>query len=241
MPWSTHAKGDVPEGHYTVPIGKCDIVREGAQVTIVTYGTMVHVCEAAAKKLNIDAEIIDVRTMSPLDIDPICSSVKKTGRCVVAHEATRFCGFGAELSASIQEECFWYLEAPIQRVAGWDTPYPHAFEWEYFPGQARVALALRAAMGQESERGIMSRYVFKMPDLGEGTVSAEVVAWHVKPGDLVQEDQVMCEVMTEKAAVEMPAPVTGRILSISGAARRHGGRGLRARGVRHRRHLRRLG
>ena len=62
----------------------------------------------------------------------------------------------------------------------------------------------------------MSRYVFKMPDLGEGTVSAEVVAWHVKPGDLVQEDQVMCEVMTEKAAVEMPAPVTGRILSIQG-------------------------
>ena len=87
----------------------------------------------------------------------------------------------------------------------------------------------------------MSRYVFKMPDLGEGTVSAEVVAWHVKPGDLVQEDQVMCEVMTEKAAVEMPAPVTGRILSITGRARRHGRRGLRARGVRHRRHLRRRG
>jgi 2-oxoisovalerate dehydrogenase E1 component beta subunit len=138
----------VPEGYYKVPIGKCDIVREGSQVTIVTYGTMVHVCEAAARKLNLDAEIIDVRTMSPLDIDPICASVKKTGRCVVAHEATRFCGFGAELSASIQEECFWYLEAPIQRVAGWDTPYPHAFEWEYFPGQARVALALRAAMGE---------------------------------------------------------------------------------------------
>ena len=123
---------------------------EGEQVTIVTYGTMVYVCEAAAKKLGVDAEIIDVRTMSPLDIDPICSSVKKTGRCVVAHEATRFCGFGAELTASIQEECFWYLEAPIQRVAGWDTPYPHAFEWEYFPGQARVALALRAALGGES-------------------------------------------------------------------------------------------
>ena len=78
--------------------------------------------------------------------------MKKTGRCVVAHEATRFCGFGAELSATIQEECFWHLEAPIQRVAGWDTPYPHAFEWEYFPGQARVALALRAAMGRNRWR-----------------------------------------------------------------------------------------
>ena len=149
VPWSTHAKGNVPEGHYKVPIGKCDIVRPGGDVTIVTYGTMVYVCEAAAKKLDIDAEIIDVRTMSPLDLDPdLLARSRRPGRCVVAHEATRFSGFGAELSASIQEECFSYLGAPIQRVAGWDTPYPHAFEWEYFPGQARVALALRAAMGE---------------------------------------------------------------------------------------------
>jgi 2-oxoisovalerate dehydrogenase E1 component beta subunit len=72
--------------------------------------------------------------------------VKKTGRCVVAHEATRFSGFGAELLSIVQEECFWFLEAPIQRVTGWDTPYPHAFEWEYFPGQARVKEALKAVM-----------------------------------------------------------------------------------------------
>ncbi len=77
---------------------------------------------------------------------PSCRSVKKTGRCVVAHEATRFSGFGAEISSVVQEECFWDLEAPIQRVAGWDTPYPHAFEWEYFPGQARVAMAVKAVM-----------------------------------------------------------------------------------------------
>jgi 2-oxoisovalerate dehydrogenase E1 component beta subunit len=153
VPWSSHPKGAVPDGHYTVPIGKAEIVRPGEHVTIVTYGTMVYVCEAAAKLLGLDAEIIDLRTMSPLDTDTICTSVKKTGRCVVAHEATRFSGFGAELSATIQEECFWYLEAPIQRVAGWDTPYPHAFEWEYFPGQARVALALRAAMGEGNAEG----------------------------------------------------------------------------------------
>ena len=146
----TDLREEVPLGaEHEVEIGRARVRREGEHLTVLTYGTMVFVCEAAARKLNLDAEIIDVRTMSPLDIDPICSSVKKTGRCVVAHEATRFCGFGAELSASIQEECFWYLEAPIQRVAGWDTPYPHAFEWEYFPGQARVALALRAAMGEE--------------------------------------------------------------------------------------------
>jgi len=146
VPWSTHAKGDVPEGHYTVPIGKADVVREGGDVTIVTYGTMVHVCEAAARGLGLEAEIIDVRTMVPLDVETLVNSVQKTGRCVIAHEATRFGGYGGELSATIQEECFWHLQAPILRVTGWDTPYPHAFEWEYFPGQARVAGALKTVM-----------------------------------------------------------------------------------------------
>jgi len=146
VPWSTHAKGEVPDGHFTVPIGKAEITRPGRDLTIVTYGTMVHVSEAAARNLGLDAEIIDVRTMVPLDTDTICSSVARTGRCVVVHEATRFAGLGAELSATIQEQCFWTLKAPILRVAGWDTPYPHAFEWEYFPGQARVAKALKAVM-----------------------------------------------------------------------------------------------
>jgi 2-oxoisovalerate dehydrogenase E1 component beta subunit len=146
VPWSTHPKGEVPDGHYSVPIGKAEIVRAGSQLSIITYGTMVYVCEAAAKSLGLDAEIVDVRSLVPLDTDTICSSVRKTGRCLVAHEATRFGGFGAELSATIQEECFWDLEAPIERVAGWDTPYPHAFEWEYFPGQARVAIALKTLM-----------------------------------------------------------------------------------------------
>jgi 2-oxoisovalerate dehydrogenase E1 component beta subunit len=144
--WSSHPKGDVPDGHYRVPIGSAEIVRAGKQVTIITYGTMVHVCIAAAQSLGIDAEVIDIRTIVPLDEETITNSVKKTGRCVVAHEATRFAGFGAEILSIVQEECFWHLEAPIQRVAGWDTPYPHAFEWEYFPGQTRVAAALKATM-----------------------------------------------------------------------------------------------
>jgi 2-oxoisovalerate dehydrogenase E1 component beta subunit len=146
VPWSTHPKGNVPDGYYTVPIGKCEVVREGADVTIVTYGTMVHVCEAAARGLGLDAEIVDVRTMVPLDVDTLAASVQKTGRCVIVHEATRFGGYGGELSATIQEECFWHLQAPILRVCGWDTPYPHAFEWEYFPGQVRVAQALKTVM-----------------------------------------------------------------------------------------------
>jgi 2-oxoisovalerate dehydrogenase E1 component beta subunit len=145
-PWTTHPKGEVPEGHYTVPIGKAEIVRPGNDATIIAYGTMVHVAEAAVKTCGIDAEIIDVRSMAPLDVDTLSASVQKTGRCVIVHEATRFSGYGAELSATVQEECFWHLEAPIQRVTGWDTPYPHAFEWEYFPGQKRIINALRTVL-----------------------------------------------------------------------------------------------
>jgi 2-oxoisovalerate dehydrogenase E1 component beta subunit len=144
--WNAHGKGAVPEDRYTVPFGKADVVREGKACTVISYGTLVHVALAAVEQTGIDAEVIDLRSFVPLDVDTIVASVKKTGRCVIAHEATRFGGFGAELAATVQEECFWNLEAPIQRVAGWDTPYPLAFEWEYFPGQARVAAALRTAM-----------------------------------------------------------------------------------------------
>jgi 2-oxoisovalerate dehydrogenase E1 component beta subunit len=146
VPWSAHAGGAVPDGYYTVPIGRAQIVRPGSDVTVLAYGTMVHVSEAAVRLAGVDAEIVDVRTLAPLDVDTICSSVSKTGRCVVVHEATRFSGYGAELVATVQEECFWQLEAPIQRVTGWDTPYPHAFEWEYFPGPGRIAAALKSVM-----------------------------------------------------------------------------------------------
>src|SRR3979490_2128951 len=139
VPWSSHPRGEVPEGYYTVPISRAEIVRLGKDVTGLTYGTMVHVVEAAVRLAKVDAEIVDVRTMVPLDVDTLCTSVCKTGRCVVVHEATLFGGFGAELVATVQEACFWNLQAPIQRVTGWDTPYPHAFEWEYFPGPARKA------------------------------------------------------------------------------------------------------
>jgi len=144
--WKGHPRADVPDDHYTVSIGKAQIVRAGSQLTILTYGTMVYVCEAAVQETGVDAEIIDVRTMIPLDEDTLCTSVSKTGRCLVVHEATGFSGFGAELSATIQERCFWDLEAPIERVTGWDTPYPSAFEWDYFPGPARVSAAIRRVM-----------------------------------------------------------------------------------------------
>ena len=149
VPWTTHSKGEVPERYYTVPLDTAEIVESGAELTIVTYGTLVHVAQAAAKLTGVDAEVVDVRTIAPLDIDTIADSVRKTGRCLVAHEATRFSGYGAELTASIQEACFYHLEAPIERVAGWDTPYPHAFEWQYFPGQKRIAAGIRSVMEAE--------------------------------------------------------------------------------------------
>ena len=146
VPWSRHALSETPEGHFTVALGTAAIRREGAAVTVLAYGTMVHVAEAAAAETGIDAEVIDLRTLVPLDVEAIERSVAKTGRCVILHEATRTSGFGAELSAQVQERCFHHLEAPILRVTGWDTPYPHAQEWDYFPGPARVARALAAAM-----------------------------------------------------------------------------------------------
>lgn len=144
--WARHAKGDVPDGYYTVPLGKAEIVREGEACTIVTYGTLVHVAEAAAASSNIDAEIIDLKTLVPYDIETIAASVKKTGRCIVAHEAPRTSGFGAELAAQIQEDCFYAMEAPVFRLTGWDTPYPHAHEWAYFPTHDRFVRALETVM-----------------------------------------------------------------------------------------------
>jgi len=145
-PWSKHELGEVPDEHYTVPLGKAAVRREGAAVTILAYGTMVYVAEAAAKETGIDAEIIDLRTILPLDMETIEASVAKTGRCVIVHEATKTCGFGAELMAVVMEGCFYHLQAPVIRVTGYDTPYPHAHEWEYFPGPKRVGDALRKVM-----------------------------------------------------------------------------------------------
>jgi 2-oxoisovalerate dehydrogenase E1 component beta subunit len=147
VPWSDHPLGEVPDGYYHIPLSRAEIRRPGEDVTVLAYGTMVYVAEAAAADSGIDAEIIDLRTLWPLDTATIEASVRKTGRCVVVHEATRTSGFGAELSALVQESCFYHLEAPIERVTGWDTPYPHAQEWAYFPGPGRVANGLKRVMG----------------------------------------------------------------------------------------------
>lgn len=144
--WKKHEAGDVQEGYYRTELSKADITREGSAVTILTYGTMVHVTKAAVHEMGIDAEIIDLRTLVPLDKSTVMTSVQKTGRCLVVHEATMTSGYGGELATLVQEECFYHLEAPVMRVAGWDTPYPHSSEWDYFPGPKRIIEALEEMM-----------------------------------------------------------------------------------------------
>ena len=136
----------VPEGLYTIELGKARVHRAGSDLTVLTYGTLVHVAQAAAEEVGVDAEIIDLRTLVPLDTETVIESVVKTGRCLIVHEATLTSGFGAELSATVQERAFHHLEAPITRVCGWDTPYPHALEWSYFPGPDRVGKAMLGIM-----------------------------------------------------------------------------------------------
>ena len=145
-PWSKHAGSEVPEGYYRIELGKARVVREGEAVTVLAYGTMVHVVQTVVDEAGIDAEIIDLRTLLPLDFPTIEASVKKTGRCLIVHEATRTSGFGAELMAQVQERCFYHLEAPVARVTGFDTPYPHSLEWAYFPGPVRITTALQAML-----------------------------------------------------------------------------------------------
>jgi pyruvate dehydrogenase E1 component beta subunit len=143
------AKGEVPEGEYLVPIGKAAVTRAGSQLTLIAWGAMWHEAAQAALEAEaegIDVEVLDLRSLQPLDIDAITTSVKKTGRAVVVHEAPRTCGFGAELSALIQERCFLSLEAPVARVTGFDTPFPYTLEAEYLPRAPRILQAIRATL-----------------------------------------------------------------------------------------------
>src|SRR5690349_21280352 len=143
------SRGDVPDGEYVLELGKASILREGEQVTVLAWSGMVTIAEDAAKQAaaaGISVEVIDLRTLMPFDLDAILVSVRKTGRCVIVHEAPRTCGFGAELIASIQERAMAELEAPIARVTGFDTPFPYALEHEYMPNADRVLGAIRQTL-----------------------------------------------------------------------------------------------
>ncbi len=141
-------RGDVPEEEYTVPLGQAKVLREGDDVSLFAYGAMIHVCMEAAKKAEeegIETEVVDLRTLIPLDISAILDSVRKTGRAVIVYEAPKTCGFGAEIAALIAEKAIEHLEAPILRVAGFDTPFPYTLEDLYLPSPERVLDAVEKA------------------------------------------------------------------------------------------------
>jgi 2-oxoisovalerate dehydrogenase E1 component beta subunit len=134
-------KGEVPEGAYTVPLSTLRTVREGRDVTLFCYGAMVPVAMKAAEQAaakGIETLVVDLRTLLPLDEEGVLEAAKQTGRVVVLHEAPRFCGFGGEISAIIAENAIEYMEAPIVRVAGFDTPFPNTLEHHYMPDDRRV-------------------------------------------------------------------------------------------------------
>jgi pyruvate dehydrogenase E1 component beta subunit len=138
------ARGDVPEGDYTVPIGVAKVLREGRGLTVLAWGAMLHEAQAAVEQApELDAELIDLRTLWPLDIDANVASVRKTGRCAIVQEAPRTAGFAAEISALVQERCFTSLEAPIARITGWDVPFPYTLENDYLPLAPRILQKLR--------------------------------------------------------------------------------------------------
>ncbi|MCC6285163.1 MAG: alpha-ketoacid dehydrogenase subunit beta [Phycisphaerales bacterium] len=142
-------KEDVPEGDFEIEIGKAKVVSEGADVTVVTWGATVFQCLAAMDAMpeDVSVELIDLRSIYPWDMDCVIESVRKTGRCVVVHEAPKTCGFGAEVSSTIQEHCFLNLHAPVQRVTGFDTVMPYyKLELEYLPESPRIKGAVEQVL-----------------------------------------------------------------------------------------------
>ncbi|WP_297215007.1 alpha-ketoacid dehydrogenase subunit beta [Thermoplasma sp.] len=139
-------KAEIPEDKYTVPLRKANIIKQGSDVTVITYGSMVPTVMSAASKSKYDVEVIDLRTIVPMDRDTILNSVKKTGRVVIVHEAPRTLGVGAEISAMISERAIEYLYAPILRVTGPDTPFPYRLEDYYLPNEARISAAIEKVM-----------------------------------------------------------------------------------------------
>ncbi len=141
--------GEVPAGDFEIEIGKAEVVKAGNNITLLGWGAQMEILERAAKmaeKDGISCEIVDLRTLAPWDIDTVATSVKKTGRLLINHEAPLTGGFAGEIAATIQEECFLHLESPISRVCGLDTPYPLILEKEYMPDELKTYEAIKASV-----------------------------------------------------------------------------------------------
>jgi len=140
---------DVPEEDYTLPLGKADVVEQGSDITLLAWGAQVEIIQKAAAmaaEIGISCEVLDLRSILPWDAELVCESVMKTGRLLINHEAPQTGGFASEIAATVQEKCFLYLESPIARVCGLDTPYPLAHEKEYMPDHLKTFEAIKRTM-----------------------------------------------------------------------------------------------
>lgn len=142
------AAGEVPIDPYISPMGKADVMRTGSDVTIISWGSLLYMIDRVIGEQEVSADLVDLQTLVPWDVETVSRSVHKTGRVIIVHEAPLTGGFGAELAASLQSRCWSALRAPIERVAGWDTPFPLAFERFYLPDEKRLLAAIARVMSK---------------------------------------------------------------------------------------------
>ena len=203
-------KAELDESATPDPLFSSRVVRQGSDVTVLAYGptvkTALKAAEAAAGEGR-SLEVIDLRTLSPLDLRPVFDSVRRTGRAVVTHEAHVNLGLGAEVAARVTEECFYSLEAPVLRVGAFDTPYPRVADRGGLPARPRPRARRRRPHARLLRRTPMAE--FKLPDVGEGLTEAEIVTWKVKVGDTVEINDIVVEIETAKSLVELPSPFAG--------------------------------
>ena len=207
-------RDEVPEEDYAVPFGQARMAREGTDIVVVAWSAAVVVAQQAADlaaQEGYSVAVLDLQTLVPLDTDGLRDAVAGCGRALVVHEAPATAGFGAEVMATIQEEAFWSLEAPIRRVTAYDTPYPlrRSKIDMYRPPSAWWT---RSAPSWSRPPRAMARIEFQLPDVGEGVDAADVLEWRVAEGEAVREHEPLVEVQTDKATVEIPAPVTGTLV-----------------------------
>ena len=201
-------KGEVDDD--PPPLHTARVLRRGTTAVLACYGPMVRTCldaAAAAEDDGHDLEVIDLRTLSPLDLDPVFDAVRRTGRLVVVAEAPSSVSVAAEVAARVQEECFHSLESPVLRVTG----LRHAVPAVAVRGRLPAGPGPGAGRGGPGGGLVTATREFRLPDVGEGLTEAEVVAWRVAPGDTVAVNDVLVEVETAKAAVELPSPFAGTV------------------------------
>ncbi len=214
-PWRDQPEADVPDGYYRTPLGQA-ADRAGGRRSDDRHLGHDGACRGVRRssEAELDAELIDLRTLVPLDLATIVASVEKTGRCIVVHEAPRTCGFGAEIVALVQQHCFWSLEAPVLRVTGWDTPLPHAQEWQYMPSRERIAARdANCACGLSVEWKFTScnPSFSSCPIWAKASSKRRSLPGTCSPAKRCRVDQPLVDVMTDKATVTIPSGLVGRV------------------------------